>query len=150
MVNPADLNEIFSQKLGNRPGIKLFTKNGLFHRFCGFNESDLKKLASFCQSNFNMEIQKQELSVKGWNFGETIIKGQNLVLEIDSKLGFEVPLSNVSRCVGGKSEATMEFHINEDCPIQLMEMRLHIPQDLDKNEDVDIVEVCTFFFFFLF
>lgn len=65
-----------------------------------------------------------------------------MIFEIDQKLGFEVPLSNVSRCVGAKNEVIMEFHNNEDCPVQLMEMRLHMPQDLnEKTEENDILEV---------
>lgn len=71
------------------------------------------------------------------------ILGQNLVFEIDKKLAFEIPLSNVSHCGGGsKSEVSLEFHVNEDCPVQLVEMRLHVPQDGDKTDaDVDEVEV---------
>lgn len=65
-----------------------------------------------------------------------------MVFEIDQKLGFEVPLSNVSRCVGAKSEVILEFHVNEECPVQIMEMRLHMPQDAnEKSEENDVLEV---------
>lgn len=44
------------------------------------------------------------------------------------------------RCVGSKSEAIVEFISNEESPVQLTEMRFHIPQD-PENEDQDVVEV---------
>lgn len=49
------------------------------------------------------------------------------------------------RCVGTKSEAILEFHANDECPVQLTEMRLHIPQDPDRdrdNEDPVEVKIC--------
>lgn len=60
---------------------------------------------------------------------------------MDDKPCFEIPLSTVSNCTAGKSEATLEFHQSDDCPISLMEMRFHIPTDPDADEDVDPVEV---------
>jgi structure-specific recognition protein 1 len=41
-----------------------------------------------------------------------------------------------------KSEAILEFHANDECPVQLTEMRLHIPTDPEaaKNDDEDPVE----------
>lgn len=41
-----------------------------------------------------------------------------------------------------KSEAIMEFHPNEDVPVQLCELRLHKPISADADEDgEDQVEV---------
>lgn len=68
-----------------------------------------------------------------------ILIGQNLVFNVADKLAFEVPLLNVMRCVGTKSEAIIEFNPNEESPVQLTEMRFHIPQD-PENEDQDVVE----------
>ncbi|VDK52223.1 unnamed protein product [Gongylonema pulchrum] len=65
--------------------------------------------------------------------------------EVDGKPCFEIPLSNVSNCTAGKSEAALEFHQGDGCPISLMEMRFHIPTDPDADEDVDPVEVLGFF-----
>lgn len=45
------------------------------------------------------------------------------------------------RCVGTKSEAILEFNDNMgETPVQLCEMRFHIPQD-PENEDQDAAEV---------
>ena len=72
----------------------------------------------------------------------TFFLGQLLEFVVDEKPCFEIPLSNVSNCTAGKSEAIVEFHQNEDCAVSLMEMRFHIPTDPDGEEDVDPVEVC--------
>ena len=68
------------------------------------------------------------------------------MFKISDKAAFELPLSNVMRCVGTKSEAILEFHANDECPVQLTEMRLHIPQDPDRdrdNEDPVEVKICA-------
>ena len=66
--------------------------------------------------------------------------GQNLQFNVSDKLAFEVPLTNVMRCVGTKSEAILEFNDNMgETPVQLSEMRFHIPQD-PENEDQDAAE----------
>lgn len=53
-----------------------------------------------------------------------ILAGPNLEFTIDSKLAFEVPLQNVSKCIAAKNEATLEFQENDDAPVALTEMRL--------------------------
>ena len=60
---------------------------------------------------------------------------------MSGKPAFEMPLSYVSKCDATKSEAVLEFQINEDCPVQLMEMRFFMPNDPEKGDDVDVVEV---------
>uniref|UniRef100_A0A915E3A0 FACT complex subunit SSRP1 n=1 Tax=Ditylenchus dipsaci TaxID=166011 RepID=A0A915E3A0_9BILA len=106
----------------------------------GFKEAEFSKISSFCSSNWSKEVEKSELCMKGWNYGDARFEGQNLVFQVDNKVAFEFPLTNVARCVGNKSENTIEFAVNEECPVQLVEMRLHVPQDPDQAEDVDMAE----------
>ena len=61
--------------------------------------------------------------------------------EVDEKPCFDIPLSYVSNCTAAKQEATLEFHINEDCPLSLIEMRFHMPQDPEAGDMEDRVEV---------
>lgn len=67
--------------------------------------------------------------------------GRNLTFNVSGKPAFELPLSYVSKCDASKSEAILEFQINEDCPVQLMEMRFFMPNDPEKGDDADVVEV---------
>ena len=67
-------------------------------------------------------------------------------------MAFEIPLSNVARCAAGgtKSEAILEFHANENCPVQLTEMRLHMPPqgpDAVGNAKDAMEVICLFFLF---
>ena len=70
-----------------------------------------------------------------------------MAFKVKDKIAFDIPLSNVMRCAGTKSEAILEFHVNDDCPVQLTEMRLHMPQDpnaVDNGENA--MEVICFYF----
>nr|CAD2173045.1 unnamed protein product [Meloidogyne enterolobii] len=138
-ISPLEIDQFAWQKLGNKPGIKVITNQGVHHRFGGLKESDFDKISNFVSSKLDSSLKRNDLSLKGWNYGETEFEGQNLIFNIGEKIAFEVPLSNVMRCVGSKSEAIVEFIANEESPVQLTEMRFHIPQD-PENEDQDIVE----------
>jgi structure-specific recognition protein 1 len=93
----------------------------------------------FVTTKLERNIKKKELALKGWNYGETEFEGQNLIFNVAEKIAFEVPLSNVMRCEGANSEAIIEFNPNEESPVQLSEMRFHIPQNPD-NKDQDMAE----------
>ena len=51
--------------------------------------------------------------------------------DTDKATCFEIPLTNVSHCTSAKNEVTLEFHQNDDAPVSLMEMRFHIPPQLE-------------------
>ncbi|KAI1714423.1 hypothetical protein DdX_08518 [Ditylenchus destructor] len=139
-ISVDDIDEIAWQKLANKMGIRLSLKNGLHHRFGGFKSAEVDKISSFCSSNWRKTLKKNDLAVKGWNYGDADIIGPNLVFNVDNKVAFEFPLTNVAKCDKNKAEASLEFHVNEDCPVQLTEMRFHIPQDIDATDDVDLAE----------
>uniref|UniRef100_A0A914H0T7 FACT complex subunit SSRP1 n=1 Tax=Globodera rostochiensis TaxID=31243 RepID=A0A914H0T7_GLORO len=138
-IAEGDIDHLGWQKLGNKAGLKVVTNSGTHHRFGGLKESDLERISTFSSSKWQKSIRKNELSLKGWNYGEAEFEGQNLVFNVADKVAFEIPLSNVMRCQTAKSEAIVEFHPNEECPVQLTEMRFHIPYD-PENEDQDVVE----------
>ena len=66
--------------------------------------------------------------------------GNALNFEMDRRLIFEVPLSNVSHTTTSKNEVTLEFHQNDDAAINLMEIRFHVPSEAN-NADGDPVQV---------
>ncbi|KIH55891.1 structure-specific recognition protein [Ancylostoma duodenale] len=139
-ANAADLDGLNWQRLGNRPGIKIRFSDGKKMRFGGFKDSDLEKIKQFAQKNWNKEVEQNDLVLKGWNYGNCQVDGQSVEFTLDNKPVFEVPLSNVANCVGNKSEATLEFHQNDDCPTSLIEMRFHMPADVE-DEESDPVEI---------
>lgn len=68
-------------------------------------------------------MTEKELSLKGWNWGTAKFSGSILNFEVGHHTAFEIPLNYVSQCTTGKNEVTVEFHQNDDAPVNLMEMR---------------------------
>lgn len=119
-------------------GIRLFLKNGNLHRYTGFKSGDEEKLSKFFKTNYNKDCLEKELSLKGWNWGTVHFTGSVLSFDCDKKTSFEIPLQHVSQCTTGKNEVTIEFHQNDDAPVSLMEMRMHIPaSESSEIEPVD-------------
>ncbi|KJH49060.1 structure-specific recognition protein [Dictyocaulus viviparus] len=139
-VNTSELSGLNWQRLGNRPGIKLRFTDGKKIRFGGFKDSDLERIKQFAQKYWNKEVEHNDLVLKGWNYGNCQVDGQSIEFTLDNKPVFEVPLSNVANCVGNKSEATLEFHQNDDCPTSLIEMRFHMPADVEDEESDPVEE----------
>ena len=115
------------QRLAGSWGVRVFTKAGFLHRFAGFKDSERERLARFFKHSYDMEMLDKELSVKGHNWGNAEFNGNLMTFEIGKADGFEIPLSYVNQCISGKNEATLEFHLNEDAPVNLSEMRFYIP-----------------------
>lgn len=62
--------------------------------------------------------------------------------EVDNKLAFEIPLSDVAQSTTGKNEVSLEFHQNDEAPVSLMEMRFFVPHSNDGEVDTVKVIVC--------
>lgn len=108
--------------------IRVMMKNGHLYRYGGFKESEKDKLEKFCDTNYNVTMETQDFSIRGWNWGTASFEGSVLNFDIKKQeKAFEIPLSNVSHTTTAKNEVTLEFHQNDDAPVSLMEMRFHIP-----------------------
>ncbi|XP_014244293.1 FACT complex subunit Ssrp1 isoform X2 [Cimex lectularius] len=134
-LSSADLELCNWQKLVGNWGIRLFLKNGSLHRFCGFKESELDKIAKFFKNKYQQDLLEKELSVRGWNWGTAKFSGSVLSFDVHNLTAFEIPLSNVSQCTTGKNEVTVEFHQNDEAPVSLMEIRFHIPSNEIAGDD---------------
>ncbi|XP_067633596.1 FACT complex subunit Ssrp1 isoform X1 [Eurosta solidaginis] len=130
-----DIDLINSQKFVGNWGLRIFTKNGTLHRFCGFRDSENEKLAKFIKNAYKQDMVEKEMCVKGWNWGTARFKGSALSFDKDSKTIFEIPLQHVSQCMTGKNEVTLEFHQSDDAPVGLLEMRFHIPAVESAEDD---------------
>ncbi|KAE8752921.1 hypothetical protein FOCC_FOCC000266 [Frankliniella occidentalis] len=114
-------------KLVGSWALRLFLKNGNLHRYTGFRESDQEKVSKFFKTNYKHDTSEKELCLKGWNWGTARFQGSVLSFDVGSYPSFEIPLNNVSQCTPGKNEVTIEYHQNDDAPVNLVEMRFHIP-----------------------
>lgn len=137
-INGADMDLVNYQRFVGSFGLRIFMKNGTLHRYIGIKSGDEEKIASFVKKNYQMDMLEKELSLKGWNWGTANFTGSVLSFDCDKKTSFEIPLNHVSQCTTGKNEVTLEFHQNDDAPVSLMEMRMHIPTS--ESVDTDPVE----------
>ncbi|ELT88434.1 hypothetical protein CAPTEDRAFT_172235 [Capitella teleta] len=115
--------------------LKVALNSGNIHRFDGFKESDFDKLSSFVEKNYDVTMEKKDVSYRGWNWGTVNFEGNTLDFIVENKSAFELPLGNVSHCATAKSEVTIEFHQNDDAAVSLMELRFHIPPDANPEND---------------
>lgn len=137
-IPSGDMDMVSYLKFVNTWGLRIFLKNGTLYRFRGFKEGDQEKMAKFFKSNYNKDMLEKQLSLKGWNWGTARFEGAVLSFDVGQHTAFEIPLCNVSQCTTGKNEVTLEFHQNDDAPVNLMEMRYFIPtSDSVEADPVD-------------
>lgn len=131
-----DLHEVFWRRVASGWQLKFRLTNGKVKKYDGLKEDHLKKLQEYMKNNHDKEIQANELSCKGWNWGKMDIEGDEMAFTLDDgKISFEIPLSNVSNCISNRNELTLEFHQNEEAnQITMMECRFHMPP-AEENSD---------------
>ena len=115
---------------------RIAVKSGQVYFFDGLKDTDFEKLSQFCDSAFDKSLEKEEPSIKGWNWGSAKFEGNILRFEVENQPDFEIPLSSVSNCTPGKNEVAIALHQYDDAPISLMEMRFHVPDP--DNSSVDM------------
>lgn len=138
-----DIENMFWLKRARGHCLKLLLKNGSTYRFDGFQENDFQKLSDFATKHIKKSLEKNDLSVKGWNWGKTNFVGDSMLFEADGKSSFEIPLKNVSNTNVSKNEAILQFHQNEDAAVSLMEIRFHIPSagvDIDADPAQEFIQ----------
>jgi hypothetical protein len=62
--------------MGNVNALKLITGDGTLHRFAGFPDSDFNKIQGYIKNNWKKELEKQEHSIRGWNYGAATVEGK--------------------------------------------------------------------------
>ncbi|CAD5234722.1 unnamed protein product [Bursaphelenchus xylophilus] len=135
-VQADNVDKVYWIRMGNKYALKVIDKKGMLHRFAGLKDEDFGRVQSFIKNNWKKDVEKQETSIKGWNYGSANVEGQNLIFRVDGKIDFEIPLTNVAQCpTAAKNEAILEFHSNEETPVQLCELRLHKPGNAEEDEE---------------
>jgi structure-specific recognition protein 1 len=113
--------------------LKLSLKGGSAIKFDGFREADFDVLKSFLKDNFRVELEPQQISTKGVNWGEFSIQGPMLCFTVDGKQAFEIPLSEVSNAqipANQKNEVMLEFHPDSTLDMEdesMVDIRFFIP-----------------------
>ncbi|MCL4128187.1 UNVERIFIED_CONTAM: hypothetical protein GTU68_024625, partial [Idotea baltica] len=134
-LSSEEISTIHWQRVAGGYGFRIFSSSGNLYRFGGFKESDQSKLEKCFKSMCDKPMPEKEFCVKGWNYGAAKFDGGLLSFEVSSAPAFEIPINNVSGCVNGKNEVTLEFHQLDDAAVSLMEMRFYIPPSELAGED---------------
>lgn len=128
-----DIKSISWQRFASSQGIRLITKGGNLHRFDGLRVTDKDKIKTYVERTYKLDLEDRDLSLKGFNWGNTQFDGESLSFDIDNATAFEVPLNSVSDCTSNKNEVIFSFHHNDDAVVGMTDMRLYMP---GKGEDV--------------
>lgn len=144
-VSKDDLESLGWSRAMRGSCLQLNLKNGSFYRFDGFPAESLKDLNAFIELNWGLSIKVTELSVKGHNWGDAQVEGNNLNFSIGGKLAFDLNLKTASNVVlSAKDEIAIEFQPNElDKKLDsLCEIRFYIPKNTEDGQDDDeIVDI---------
>ncbi|PRP80914.1 hypothetical protein PROFUN_11355 [Planoprotostelium fungivorum] len=139
-VRPDNLKGASWVRVGRPFQLEVQLKRGIT-RFDGFKEQDFEAVESALKSELSIELKQVAVSTKGWNWGVAEFQGPNLLVNIDNKRGFQIPLMQVSRCAtsnqpGTKSDISLEFHTYDTLPDEqsLIEMRFHVPSTSEEGE----------------
>ncbi|KAJ7754122.1 SSrecog-domain-containing protein [Mycena olivaceomarginata] len=118
-------------------GLRVGLKDRKRDSFDGFKREDLKKVTELFKNHFQITVEEIDVSFKGWNWGVTDFKGQDLAFLVSGKLGFELPLRNVGNSnMAGRTEVSLEFTSpsskNKPAGDEMTEIRFHVPGVMSK------------------
>ncbi|KAI0304455.1 structure-specific recognition protein-domain-containing protein [Multifurca ochricompacta] len=83
--------------------------------FDGFERDDHDKLASLLKQHFSVTLETEDISFRGWNWGVTDFRGDELAFLVGNKTSFELPLQYVANSnIAGRTEVSLEFMAPSD------------------------------------
>lgn len=118
--------------------LRVQTKNLGVVMLDGFDQEDFNKLKQELQRNFQLKLEHQEHSLRGWNWGKTDFARNEMIFQINSKPGFEIPYNHITNAnLTGKNEVAVEFNLDKE-PVgdELIEMRFYVPGIIENEEIV--------------
>ncbi|KAI9633310.1 putative subunit of the heterodimeric FACT complex [Dioszegia hungarica] len=106
--------------------------------FEGFKRDDLDKIKRTLDEFFSVKLEIRDISLKGWNWGELQVQGNDIQFQVQTRPTFEIPLSVISNSnIAGKNEVALEFtpvpitiaenDLKTRQPDELVEMRFYVP-----------------------
>lgn len=127
-----DLKSLNWAVFGSKAYLKMYMKDGSWSSMDGFSRDDFNDLANFIKDNYEMNLEKDNMSSEGMSFGDIVLKEKTILMKsVSDKKMFEMKLDNAAQAVIPQAN-------KDDLEIQFME------NDADKEED-GLVQ-CTFHF----
>lgn len=125
--------------------LRLQLKNGNVVKFDGFPADTQDELKRTLRGYYGVELETKELSVRGWNWGQTEFQGNAVFFNVGNRLMFELPMNEVSNTsMATKTEVSLEFKLPSAEEVaadkdvlkddQLVEMRFFLPGGIQKSK----------------
>ncbi|AOA60332.1 FACT complex subunit [Komagataella phaffii CBS 7435] len=123
--------------------LRVYTRNDKVIMLDGFEQQDFQQLKNEIQRTFNVNLEHKEHSLRGWNWGKTQLTRAELVFNVNNRPAWEIPYSEISNSnLTGRHEISMELNPKtvdenhyETLGDELVEVRLYVPGQIDKDED---------------
>ncbi|KAF8986494.1 FACT complex subunit [Entomortierella lignicola] len=156
-VRDADLKRTTWLRAARNFQLRIQLRDGRIVRFDGFQRDDFEKLKDIIKTNYGLQLESKEMSVKGWNWGETDFSNSNLVFSVQNKDMFEIPLNEVTNTSltakhevmielggpDGEGGAQKEKNRKGD---QLVEMRFYVPGTKAQEGDAEEESAANIFY----
>lgn len=128
--------------------LRIQMRSGDVHKFDGFENEDFDNLSKFVYESYSKKLEKEDISLRGWNWGDVEFTGDQLSFAVSERILFEVPLKDVANTsLASKTEVSMRFNteLNDKKGEQgsgdaLEEIRFLVPgiathSQVDEKED---------------
>ena len=150
-ISATDIQKMNWQRVCKDYQLKVFKTDGSVIKFDGFSKELFDSLASVIKSCYSLNLEQKEVSLRGWNWGNTAFQNNQLIFSVGNKTCFEVPLNEVANTsLASKTEVMIEFappdlgpdsegkRIKEDV---LVEMRFFVPGLADGDMVLKVIKV---------
>ena len=107
-------------------------KGGAIVKFDGFRGPDYESLNKLITGVYGLTFPKEELSTKGWHWGEIGMTKQNIQFMVGDKRVFDLPLNDVNAATLLKDDVQLFFPPQADATgvtPSLVELRFSFPED---------------------
>ncbi|TIA71594.1 hypothetical protein E3P77_02172 [Wallemia ichthyophaga] len=118
--------------------------------FDGLVRDDFERLSKTVKEFYGVSIETREISFKGWNWGKTEYRGEDLSFQVSGRTMFDIPVHKIANSnIASKTEVSLEF-IDPTASAQgeptdssssssrkadeLVEMRFYIPNSEKSRE----------------
>eukprot|EP00922_Rhytidocystis_sp_ex-Travisia-forbesii_P063382 GHVS01094304.1.p1 GENE.GHVS01094304.1~~GHVS01094304.1.p1 ORF type:complete len:522 (+),score=77.72 GHVS01094304.1:31-1566(+) len=107
-------------------------------RFDGFRDEHYDQVRNHFSKYCKLKLEKTQVGLSGWHWGDYHWRGKNLCLDIDKKAAVEIHAPDLSQITApSKTDLTIEFQqddTKEAGEDELLEVRFYIPPKSDAQE----------------
>lgn len=124
--------------------LRLQLSNGKVCIFEGFSGDASSALTEFFKSNYNLPLEQDEASGKGWNWGKLEMGTKTINYSVAGRTAFQLPLKQLTNAlVASKNELALEFlnginpagFVLDEKDDQITELRFYVPDEKDSDDE---------------